>query len=61
VVGALRDGLLHRWHNGSGMLLCSVLRRLALGAVIVHVCGLCIYVDYDPNVASHGLDYVEHL
>jgi hypothetical protein len=35
-----------------------VLGRLALGAVIVHVRGLCFYVDYDPSVAFYGLDYV---
>jgi hypothetical protein len=22
------------------------------------MCGLCFYVDYDPNVAPYGLDYV---
>jgi hypothetical protein len=33
------------------MPLCLVPRRLALVAVIGHVCGLCFYMDYSPYVA----------
>jgi hypothetical protein len=50
VAGAVRDGLSRRWHDGSCMLLCLV-PRLALVAVIEHVCGLCFCVDYGPYVA----------